>query len=77
MPLKNNWANGETYNASDQNAVADLVNSAEQTANRGAANGYATLDADGRIPFAQWGYTIADGGTPSSSTVDAIDGGTP
>ena len=77
MPLKNNWVNGETYNASDQNAVADLVNSAEQSANRGVANGYASLDATGKVPLAQWSYPVIDGGTPASSTADVVDGGTP
>lgn len=28
MPLKNNWQNGEQFNASDANAVADAVNAA-------------------------------------------------
>jgi len=77
MPLKNTWVNGETYNASDQNAVADLVNSAEQSANRGQANGYASLDSTGKVPLAQWAYgTLIDGGTPDSNNQIFIDGGT-
>ena len=44
---------------------------------RGAANGVASLDSDGRVPFAQWGYSVIDGGTPATPTADTIDGGTP
>ena len=76
MPLKNTWVNGETYNASDQNAVADLVNSAEQSANRGQANGYASLDSTGRVPLTQWADQVVDGGGATVTVVYTIDGGT-
>ena len=53
MTLKNDFVNGDTLNASEYDAVVTAVISAEQTANRGQANGYASLDANGRIPTGQ------------------------
>jgi len=51
---------------------------AEYTGAKGQANGYASLDANGRVPLAQLTLTAVDGGTPATAVfVDAIDGGTP
>lgn len=48
---------------------------AEWIGNKGQPNGYASLDASGYIPLAQWGAQVVDCGTASSSTTDVIDGG--
>ena len=66
---------GQTWTL-EQNAVADLVNSAEQSANRGQANGYASLDSTGRVPLTQWADQVVDGGGATVTVVYTIDGGT-
>lgn len=53
---------------------------AETVTAKAQPNGYASLNADGRVPAAQMGGVVSpvvDGGTPESSTTDTIDGGTP
>lgn len=49
----------------------------ESTANKGVANGYASLNASGVIPYAQQTYLVLDGGSSNSPGIDAVDGGTP
>lgn len=59
--MKNDWEDGDVVHGSDMNAVANAVDgkqdvlgfTPENTANKGAANGYASLDAGGKIPAAQ------------------------
>lgn len=53
MPIKNNYANGDTLNASDVNDIATGVNNAEVASNKGQPNGYASLDSNGRVPASQ------------------------
>lgn len=53
MAVKNNYQNGDTLNASDVNDLANGVNAAEVASNKGQANGYASLDSNGRVPASQ------------------------
>lgn len=92
MTLKNDYVNGDTLNASEYDAVVTAVNGAEQTANRGQANGYASLDSNGRIPAGQlpasamefqglWNATsnspaLADGTGSAGDTYRVGTGGT-
>ena len=57
--------------------LPNVTSTVEVTAYKGQANGYASLGSDGRVPLAQWSYPVVDGGSPSSSTNDVLDGGTP
>jgi len=51
---------------------------AEYTGAKGQANGYASLDSNGRVPLSQLVLTAVDGGTPATAAfVDSLDGGTP
>lgn len=105
MAVKSTWQNGDAYNASDQNDIANAVNaayvkpgtgvpktdlasavqtslekadSAEQTANKGAANGYAGLDSNGRIPVTQLPSSVMEyqGTYNASSGVPTLADGT-
>lgn len=49
---------------------------AEFTGNKGAANGYASLDSTGKVPLAQWADQTVDGGSASMTVVYTLDGGT-
>jgi len=44
---------GVTTTAPSQNAVADALALKENTANKGIANGYASLDGSGKVPSTQ------------------------
>lgn len=69
MAIRTNWANGEQWNASDQNELNTAVLAAEKTANKGVASGYPSLDSNGRVPASQLAT-----GTASSSTYLRGDG---
>jgi len=53
MAVRTNWTTGDIWAANDANALGTAINAAEVTANKGAANGYAGLDGNGRIPVTQ------------------------
>lgn len=53
MAVKQNYATGDTLNASDVNDIAAGVNNAEVASNKGQPNGYASLDGNGRVPASQ------------------------
>lgn len=83
MTLKDTWAKGDKFTAADQNAVSaavnDLSSSKEDKANRNVANGYAGLDASGRVATAQLPpyFNGIDGGSASSiyEVGSLLDGG--
>lgn len=53
MTLKSNWQSGDSFTAGDANDLATVANGAEQTSRKGQANGYASLDSNGRVPVSQ------------------------
>ena len=60
MAVKQNYATGDTLNASDVNDLAAGVNNAEVASNKGQANGYASLDSNGRVPVSQLPNSIME-----------------
>ena len=67
--LKSNWQSGDSFTAGDANDVATVANGAEQTSKKGVANGYAGLDANGRVPVTQLPNSIMEyKGTWDAST---------
>lgn len=57
-------------------SAARAAISAEFTGNKGVANGYASLDANGHVPLSQWGDLAVDGGGADNTPTETLDGGT-
>lgn len=53
MAIRSDWVNGEQWNAADQNEVNAAVLGAQPVSEKGQPNGYASLDATGKVPASQ------------------------
>lgn len=79
MAIRINWANGEQWNASDQNELNNAVLSVKGVTSITRTNGYLQFFS-GSEPLGDPVYLeaeVLDGGTASSSSVGTFDGGTP
>lgn len=79
MAIRVNWANGEQWNAADQNELNAAVLAARSVTSVTRTDGYLQFFT-GTDPLGDPIYLekdVIDGGTASTSSLTTFDGGTP